>query len=88
MKPLSPAARARLQPVMDFVLEHLGKGLPAHEVIDELIERHGAVSRFASGTHQLRCAGVVGQATSGASAQILASWRKAAMTRLMVGMYG
>lgn len=83
MKPLTPKARARLQPVMDFVLACIQAGMNPSEIIDELIEHHGADQRYASGTNQLKCAGVTGQATCNTSAQLLASWRSCAMRRLL-----
>ena len=83
MKPLSPAARARLQAAIDLVLDLLGKGIEPHEVIDEMIERLGADCRFRSGTHQLVCAGVIGTGTCNTSPVLLASWRRKAMSRLM-----
>lgn len=82
MKPLTPKARGRLQPVMDFVLDSLQKGMTPDQLINEMIEHHGADQRYANGTNQLRCAGVTGQATSGTPAEMLASWRRCAIARL------
>ncbi len=82
MSRLSPAKRARIQSANDLVLDLLGKGLPAHEVIDELIESGLADQRFRNGTHQLVCAGIVGETASGTSELMLSSWRRKAMAQL------
>lgn len=83
MKPLSPKARARLQAANDLVFDLLAKRVPPHEVIDELIERSMADQQFRNGTHQLVCAGVIGETTSGTSELMLANWRRKAMARLL-----
>lgn len=83
MKPLSPKANARVQAANDLVLKLLADNLQPHEVIDEMIEQLGAVTRFRSGTGQLVCAGIIGSGTCNTSPVLLGSWRRAAMKRLM-----
>ena len=83
MKPLSPTARARVQAANDLVLKLLAENLQPHEVIDEMADKLGAVTRFRNGTGQLVCAGITGTGTCNTSPVLLGSWRRKAMARLM-----
>jgi len=83
LKPLPEATLARLKAANDLVLADAQAGTSPEDTIAGLIASHGAVKRYNCGTYTLRCATVVGSCTTGNAGDILRSWRRNAMVRIM-----
>jgi hypothetical protein len=82
-KPMTPAARARLQAASDFLLAEQQAQRAADWIIAGLVGQHGASFRTGADTNRLSCAGVAATCTWSSSDGLLAAWRRLATLRLM-----
>jgi hypothetical protein len=78
---MSPAAFARLQKAADFVLEQLGKKVPAQVIIGKLVNEHGAIYRRGD-PNRLRVAGLQVTCTWSDTDGLLAAWKGKATIKI------
>ncbi len=79
-------ARLELADALDRVEKLQDRGTDPIDIVAQMVEHHGAVVKFTSGTNVLRCCGVSGTCTRDRAAGMLASWQRIAERRF--GKYG
>ena len=84
MKPLTPIMADRAHRALTYVLDQVERDVPADLIIARLIDHHGASLRYASGTHNLRCAGVHSSNTANMASALLGGWRRNAINALSI----
>ena len=84
MEPLSPFMADRAHKALTFVLDQVERDVPTDLIIARLIDHHGASLRYASGTHNLRCAGICSSNTANMASALLGGWRRNAINALSI----
>lgn len=80
---MSPAMRARLDAASAYVMAEVGKNTKGIDIINGLVEHHGATYRTDRDPYLLRCAGVTSTCTTSRDEGLLSAWRRLATVKIM-----
>lgn len=84
---MKPEKKALLMKIFDEVADRQRAKVDPREIILHLVDQHGATFRYNAGADVLRCAGIVGQSTSGPQL-VLDSWKRAVTTAIVKANQG